>query len=330
MTKARKAAQATPAAALEDATRIGVKEAGALEAAAAGAVKEGRLLDDAAALTKADLKQIDTVERELVSAHPGLRPSSAVLGTVTSPPLSRLETLFARLSANDRVALGERAIRLARGKSVERALRAQNNMAGQLREIVAKLLPDVVKEVRSVTLRLRAEIRGSSRRVAVDSALAGTVELPTRLKGDQRFIRLGTDRLVGVGTVNPHPIRVRWSDGAEDLLDVAGELDVAVAIEIKGRTNAAEGVGQIIALAQRGQPGYVIIGNELWLLKYDPAKVSHLVVAPPGGNLAAAKEAAALQNAAGRRTRVVEIPRELDDQVKELARNYLTEAAKAQ
>ena len=166
--------------------------------------------------------------------------------------------------------------------------------------------------------------------MVIDSVHHGAVELPTRLRGNDRFIRLGTDRIVGVGTVNPHPVKVTWSDGTDDLLEVAGELEVSLAIEVKGRTTATGGIEQIVKLQDRGQRGYAIIGNQLWLLKYDPAKVTHLVVAAPGDELASAAKLAGAQTAAGRTTKVVAIPLELDDEVKQMARNYLTEAALAQ
>lgn len=329
MTTARRAAAQIPAKALEDATLTGVKRTTAAEAAAVGLVKEARKLEDVAELTKVDVKQIEAVERRLIAGSPGLRPSTGLIGTVTTPPLSRLDRLFGWFSLKDRLELGERAIRLAHGKSVARALRAESNMAGQLREVVAKFLPEVIKEVRLVMIRLRAETRGSGARTVIDSSHHGAVELPGRLRGNDRFIRLGTDRIVGVGIADPQLVRVTWSDGTDDLLEVAGELDASLAIEIKGRTTATGGIEQIIKLQDRGQRGYALIGNQLWLLKYDPAKVTHLVIAAPGDELNAAAKLAAAQTAAGRTTKAVPIPLELDDQVKQMARNYLTEAALA-
>src|SRR3712207_8018420 len=68
-------------------------------------------------------------------------------------------------------------------------------------------------------------------------------------------------------------------DGIRDI-GVTGVQTCALPI-----STATGGIQQLFRLQERGQRGYAIIGNQLWLLKYDPAKVVHLVVAPPGKEL---------------------------------------------
>jgi hypothetical protein len=325
--QARSVAKRTPIRSLEEATLEGARRAVAREAAATGIVREARDLERAADRVAAETREFRAIERRIVAQRPGLRASADLIGSVTTAPLSRLETLFRRFNTRERLELGERALRLARGKSVKEALRAENNMAGQLREVVSKYLPEVMDEVGGVHRQLRQQTVGSATRSVIDSANHGAVELPTRLRGKDRFIRLGTDRIVGIGHVAPQRVSITWSDGTHDLIEVAGELDVSLAVEIKGRTTATGGIEQLRALQQRGRQGYAIIGDRFWLLRYEPADVFHLAVAPPGEELIAAKKMASSLSAQGLRSKVVAIPLDLDDDVKTLARNYLIEAA---
>jgi len=322
-------ARRVPVRALEEATLEGARRAAAAEGAAVGLVHEARDLERTTERVAGDAERFAKIERAIVAEGRGLRTTAELAKGVTRPPAPGLEGLFRRFSVRDRLELGERAIRLARGKSVAEALRAENNMAGQLREVVTKYLEEVVDEVADVRRRLRTATAGSAQRTVIDSATHGAVELPTRMRGNNRFIRLGTDRIVGVGTLAPQRIPWTWSDGTKDLIEVAGELETSLAIEIKGRTTATGGVAQISALQQRGTRGYAIIGNKLWLVKYDPSMVIHLVVAPPGEELSAARKLAAALSASGTRTRAIAIPLALDNEVKSMARGYLAAAAGA-
>ena len=98
---------------------------------------------------------------------------------------------------------------------------------------------------------------------------------------------------------------------------------MTLAIEVKGRATVGGGLEQLRALKARAEPQYAVIGGELWLINYDPAKVTHVVVAAAAEGMKPAVEAAAALTKAGiRRTKLVEIPLELDNEIKELARYY--------
>ena len=199
----------------------------------------------------------------------------------------------------------------------------ENNLAGQIREVVAKYHPDVRDAVRQAEQATKG--RGLQ---FVDSAVgSGVVELPGRLRGSDRFIRLGTDRIAGAAKIAPQDIPIVWRDGSQGIIHVEGELEVSLAIEIKGRTTATGGIEQIRNLADRGGRGYAIIDGKLWLLKYDPAQTAHVVMAAPGVELRQAAALADRLTAQGVPTRVLEIPTLLDDEIKALARGLLGEAA---
>jgi len=119
---------------------------------------------------------------------------------------------------------------------------------------------------------------------------------------------------------------VVWSDGTRDAVDIAGVLDVRVAIDVKGRTTAAQGVEQLRVLKARGARGYAQIGGQLWLLNYEPSKVVHLLIAPEGADLARAAKAAEELTRAGALSKVIAIPKALDDEVIDLGRAYLEAA----
>jgi len=201
-----------------------------------------------------------------------------------------------------------------------------NNMAGRLREVVVKELVEVRSEARAVKDALRDEAAGSDVLQLIDSGHYGDVELPGRLRRGNRAVRLGTDRIVGIGRVEPTAVLVELADGTQETLIVSGVIDVRLAIEVKGRTNALGGVAQLRGLGGRAR-GYCIMGDELWLLTYDRARVRHLLVAPPGRELSAARTEAASLRGSGFDVGVIEIPRQLDDDIIDLARGYLEAAA---
>lgn len=312
-----------------DALKIQVSEGKAL-----GLSNEARAVEREAGKVAREMKSIDDVDAALVKEQPGLRPMSAAFAAAVPPRPSWLERLFGSFSAAERTGLGERAFRLMAPNGKLRALTAKqfeglvNAMAGFLREIVAMRLEGVRIEVIRTVASLHSMARGSRVLQPIDTAVLGAVELPTRLKGNKRFLRLGPDRLVGMGRINRRRVKVTWDDGVGKPvtldLEIAGELDVTLAIEVKGRTTVGEGLEQLRALKARGEPQYAVIGGELWLINYDPSKVTHVVVAAAGeGMKPAIATAEELTKAGIRRTKVVEIPVELDDDIKAMARSYL-------
>lgn len=305
--------------ALLDANGTGASRHVADEADGAGlGAHTGSVRKDAAAVEReADL--IDALEKQLLSRRPDLKTTGAALGAANAVPRNRLASLFHGFSAYDRQDLTKLALRLAHsGKG------GRHNMAGAIREIVAKHLPEVRMEVLRTVLESRRRLRGNREASFLDSGVFGPVELPTRLRKGDRQIRLGTDRIIGVAHDKPRAVEVDWASGSKEKLWAAGDVDVSIAIEVKGRTTAEGGVEQIAALQTRGKQGYAIIGNELWLLRYHPERVTHIVVAPPGPSLTAARTGAGRVGAP--RVKFIEIPLAIDNQIFGLADDYLAAA----
>jgi hypothetical protein len=298
------------------AARSVVREAEQLGVAA----NDVRKVADRTAELEAQAKIIDKVEKEMVELGQRLKTTAAILRKEgKAPDEAALGRMFRSFSAKDKHFLAELATRLA-GKDT------QFNMAGAIREIVAKHLPDLRREVIESVVELRKSARSGKGTAMLDTGTRGPVHLPTALKDGKREIELGTDRLIGAARGDPQRVEVQWPSGAKERVWVAGELEVTVAIEVKGRTNALAGVQQIEALQSRGMRGYAMIDGKLWLLKYDASKVKHLVVAPPGKGLDAVKAVTKLKS--GAKLKAIEIPLDVDNQIQAMAR-YFLQAAKA-
>lgn len=329
LANAAKLARRVPTSALHEATLADSTTRLIREAEAVGLGREARLVRREASEAVIDARQFGGVEQQLVrQGGRQLRTLTDAIRTGSPGPVGRrMLDLFERIPSHDRIDLGLRAIRLMDERTLAEVGQVINNMAGQLREVVAKDLPEVRRAVSDVKTTLADDATASRVLQLIDSGLFGSVELPGRLRGGERFIRLGTDRIVGLGRNEPVAVLVEFTDGTRDTLKVTGALDLSLAIEVKGRTNAEAGIEQLRRLQLRGQPGYAIIGDQLWLLTYDPARVRHLLVAPPGTELTAARAQAAGLRANGISVDIVEIPRSLDDDIKALALQYLRFAA---
>jgi hypothetical protein len=200
---------------------------------------------------------------------------------------------------------------------------------GLLREVHGRNVRGVVNALR----RLRAETAALRRQQPeieiLDSALEGPVRLPTRLVDGERSVALGPDRLVGVASRYPQVVEHVMKDGTEGVFRVAGELDIRILVEVKGRTTASDGLRQVFAMQRRGTRGYVVIGGEVWLLKlYRPDQVVHFIVAPAGESLREAAEDAKALASVGLNIKVLEIDAAIEVEVTQVADGVVDDIAK--
>jgi hypothetical protein len=298
-----------------------------------GIVEEAQPLVRSAEDAAADARQIDAVEQQLKGQRPGTLTTLALAGASNPRRVSSLRDLVALFPTHKRVELGALAIRLALSAGAKGAADAGllYQMQGAIREVVALFLEDVVAEVRTVVVDVRhtAARARSETLTVIDTAVHGPVELPARVQGGDSALKLGSDRLVGPGRIEPQEVLIDPLDPTKGVISISGVLNIALAIEVKGRTTATGGIRQLQSLLARGDRGYAQIGGQLWLLEYDFQKVTHLVVAPPGDELVQATAQAATLTKNGFRTKVVPIPLAIDNQIFPLARGYLQAALEA-
>jgi hypothetical protein len=295
------------------------------EARAAGMATEVRLAEKVTQDLAEDMRIVHDIESIVVARYPRLHPRSSIIRLSTPPSTGAFEWLYARLHPRLRFRCGLAAKTLVEGGTDLRRL--GNNIAGVIRECITTVFPDVVAAVGRVTSDVRRRTFGSKVFSRIDSAVLGDIRLPTREREGERLIKLGSDRLVGVGRVEPTVVPAIWEHAkVDEFVRVAGILEARHVVEVKGASNAKGGVAQMRALAARGEQGYVIIGGQLWLLVYEPAKVEHLIVAPPGGTLAAAIKGAAEMTDAGTNTKVLTYAKELDDSIKAMGDRWLEAA----
>jgi hypothetical protein len=304
-------------------TRAAVREAEAVGVAAKDAEKAAEHTVD----YQKRARLLDDAEKELkrIASKAGDTAVGVVKAASGAPNASGAARLFSSVSSRDVEFLFDSTVDLLRrGKQVD-----HNRMVGAVREVAVKYLPDVRKEVIDTVATMRGKNRGGARLSTLDTAMRGPVHLPTvkKAKDGGRFIVLGTDRLIGSARGFPQKVLIDWADGTRSEIRVMGELDVTLAMEIKGKTNARGGVAQLEALATRSDPGFVQIDGKFWLLKYDPTKVKHVVIAPGGEELNAAKRALKSGKSVSNSV-VVEIPKDFDGWCHGLADHFLDLARK--
>ena len=289
-----------------DKSVIGAVESAGLASSADDAAERARQVETA-------LKKYDKIEQAVKAATDRSSTSLRWLRRITDPIEDpELEEMWDSFSPRDTMKLIQEMLRRAdEGKVV-----IHNFVAGAVREIVAKNLGKVQDIVTSEKIRIREIGKREDNVCFIDTGVMGDVLLPTKIfAADGRAIELGTDRIIGIGRGNPETVTHPGPSGELLTLNVQGELEVTVAIEVKGRSTVAGGRQQVEALfAQgRGMQGYAIIDGKYWLLRYNPANVNHVVVAPPGPDFAAVKGVSRLAN--GGKLTVIEIPIELDNQI---------------
>jgi hypothetical protein len=314
-----------PPRAVHDATAIGAADALVKEARAAGHLGgDVRTLERAAREDAVRMRQFEAAERALAeNLRTGRTLASAIAQGNALDGLD-LPDILAAVSTRDRLTLATLAAHFMEGRSAREAVFLENNMAGAVREVVARELPVVQAVIDPIVMDARLATVGSATASVIDSARYGpeaaysAVHMATVLRDGERTVQLGTDRIIGL---------VNAGRGSAEGLRLAGSIDIVVAVEVKGRTVVLDGLAQLRALPDRAVQRYCIIGGNLWLIRYDPAKVHHILVAPPGPLFAGAVAEAERLTAAGFRVEVVEIPVHLDDQIKAFARHALRLAA---
>lgn len=298
------------------------------EADAAGLATATQGATDAARKAQRSADVADAAEAAVRAAADGSTTSARWLKRITKPVRAReLAELWDRFSPRDVTKLIREMIRRADdGKQV-----IHHFVAGAIREIVAKHVGGVRRIVLAEKLRIRAIGRSDPNASFIDTGTMGDVHLPTKtLDANGRSIELGTDRIIGIGRGKPQEVTVTFPSDKKarkkTKVWVQGELEVTIAIEVKGRTVGAGGLKQVEALMVegRGLQGYAMIDGKLWLLKYDPAKVQHVIVVPPGHpDVARIKDIQRLSG--GGTLQVIDIPKELDDQIMGMARLLMKE-----
>jgi len=324
--RARRTAKVKGRAALDALSGVGAMRAAVKEAETVGvAAADASKLGDRAADVERRARLLDDVEKEMkrVAAKGGQTAVGAVKAAGAAPRGGALSRLWASMSAKDRAFMLDEAIRLVRsGKDVH------NNMVGAVREVAVKYLPDVRREIIEAVTTMRGKTARNRGLSTLDTGVRGPVHLPTKkAMAGGRSIELGTDRLIGSVRALPEKVPVTWADGKPGNVWVAGELEVALAIEVKGKTNARAGITQLEALVNRGGHGYVVIDGQFWLLKYDASTVKHVVIAPAGEQLNAARRALASGKSVSK-SAVVEIPKDFDGRCHGMADHFLDLARK--
>lgn len=159
------------------------------------------------------------------------------------------------------------------------------------REVVQCGLDPITEAVIAVREEARLTRSSGGLTEVVDSHIRGSVEMPTLpSSAAERTVRLGTDRLVGVGVREPLLVRFT-ADGPS--LPIAGRLRPRIGVEAKARENAGEGLEQLVALVRGRGDRYVIVGGEIWIVDEGPAEaLQGFLVALAGAPLDRARTAA--------------------------------------
>lgn len=295
---------------------IGSVEAAGLASAADDAANRARRVEVA-------LNKLDKLERIVKGQAEKLPTSVRWLRRITKPVPDRgMEELWGRFSPRERIRLiGEMLRRADLDLVVIHAF-----VAGAIREMTAKHLSEIRRIVIAEKQRIRAMGKLEDNLSFIDTGTMGDVFLPTKiLRTKGRSIELGTDRIIGIARGKPETGTFRTSSGEMLTVQIQGELEVTVAIEVKGRTTVEGGLKQVEALFVQGRAtqGYAIIDGKFWLLKYDATKVDHVVVAAKAEGFDAVKGVTQLST--GGKLTVVEIPTKLDNQTLGIAGQLMTE-----
>ena len=260
--------------------------------------------------------------RKLLQAEGLVLPVSGLLTGLRRTP--GLDPIWGQLAAFDWDQLLARAVRLRLRRTPIR--KQANNMEGDVREVLARYLDEVLDETELALERAFRDVRSNNLRVEFDTSHHLKVELATlERRAGNRTIRLGTDRLVGVAEIDVQP----FLRGTEGTLYSSGKATPTLSVEVKGYSTVVGGVRQQAKLGDRASQGYLVLGGDtFWFLDYERLAVRHLVVAPKGKYLKAAEAEAAKLVKEGLDIEVVAYAEKLDRQVKLVSRLLLEAAEK--
>lgn len=283
-------------------------------------VQEYDLVDDAIRVQSGIIGPSMSVLR-LISMTRGLRQSTFSLGLSQNDRLAILHDLFERIIGQSR-----RGWEDAASMALQKVLNGYRiSTAGVMREVVGRNLAKVAHAVRGI--RLQTIVAKSE---LIDSSLIGAVRVPTRWKAGDRTLALGPDRLVGMGRRLEKPLEIEHTleDGTSATFRVVGELEPRIIVEVKGRTTATDGIRQFVVWQRRGDQGYVLIGNEFWLIKnYRADRVEYFLVAPAGEEMARAIKEAETLRGLGIRISTVEIAAKDEAEIVDTARQLVQDVA---
>jgi hypothetical protein len=280
-----------------------------------------------ARLTELASDVAEKAEKAVKEAVDGSATSALWFRRITKPiPDRGLEEVWSRISLRDVRRLIREIVHIA----AEGGEVTHNKVAGAIREMVAKHVGELRRIVIAEKIRIRQLGKKEGNLSILDTGTMGKVELPTRyLPANKQMpvghdLMEGTDRIIGIARGEPEDVWGITKSGEKIKITVQGELEVTIVIEVKGRTTVAVGERQVEALLLegRGLRGYVVIDGKYWLLKYDPEKVHHVVVAARTGS--GFERLAETSNVIGGGPfTLIEIPLGLDQEIVIAARRFL-------
>ena len=163
-----------------------------------------QVADHAAAL-------LDDVERAAVGRRELLeRGVLAAEEVPTAEPMADLWTHF--MNDVEKAEITQRAIKFAEGRTVPQALARETIWPGRSARSSPSITPTCATRSARPSRRPRARACSSSTR----RSAAGSSSCPGRLRGSDRFIRLGTDRIAGAAKIAPQDIPMVWRDGSRN------------------------------------------------------------------------------------------------------------------
>jgi hypothetical protein len=307
----------------------------------AGNTVEGRRAAELLKSADSDVRAFDVAEWGIRAGAGVAEPSMMVMRLLSMGRSLRGSKFASALSDNDKMFVlsglfGCILTQSERGLKETLAMASGNVLsgyvsqaAGLMREVYGRNLRPIAEAVHTLREEVAAAARRSPELEVIDSSLIGPVQVPTRLNAGERALELGTDRIVGVGIRSPEDVTMVLENGASTKLRVQGSLDPKIACEVKAKTTVPGGISQIIRFQDRGNHGYIQLGDELWRLSSSRLdRLTNFVVAPGGPAFQVAKREASILRQLGIRIALVELPAAEEAQIMAAARGLVEDVAK--
>jgi hypothetical protein len=302
---------------------------------------EGRRASELLKTANGDVRAFDVAEWGIRAGAGVAEPSMMVMRLLAMGRSLRASKFSAALSDNDKMFIlnglfkciltqSERGVKEALAMASANVLSGYaSQAAGLMREVYGRNLRRIATAVETLREEVAVNIHRAPDLEVIDSSLIGPVYLPTRMKGGERSLELGTDRIVGIGRRAPEPIEMVLEEGGSVILRVEGLIDPRIACEVKARTTATGGIGQIVRYPLRANGGYIQLGNELWIsTKARLDQLTNFVVAPGGSALRLARQEAAELKQIGIPITTLELPAAEEAEIVLAARRLVEDIAK--